>query len=55
MRTMFTRRDGLLIERHIAKAAHRKNENHMKRPVKRTKEDDLWFEERFRRIIEKSC
>ena len=46
--------DGLLMERHMAKVARRKNKNHLKGPAKRTEEDDRRFEERFRRMIDSS-
>lgn len=43
--------NGLLMERHLAKVARRKSKNHLKGPSKRTDEDDLRFEESFRRLI----
>ncbi len=43
--------DGLLMERHIAKAERRKSKNHLKGPRKRTDEDDRRFEESFRRLL----
>ena len=46
--------DSLLMERHIAKVARRKNKKHLKGPAKRTDEDDRRFEESFRRLIEGS-
>ena len=44
--------DSLLMERHMAKVAHRKSKNHLKGPAKRTEEDNRRFEESFRRMIE---
>ena len=46
--------DGLLMERHMAKVARRKSNNHLKGPAKRTEEDDRRFEESFRRLIDSS-
>ena len=46
--------DGLLMERHMAKVARRKNKNHLKGPAKRNDEDDRRFEESFRRLIDSS-
>ena len=47
--------DRLLMERHMAKEARRKSsKNHLHGPKKRTEEDDLRFEESFRKMIEKS-
>ena len=43
--------DGLLMERHLAKAARRRSRNHLKGPPKRREEDDRRFEESFRRLI----
>ena len=45
--------DGLLMGRHMAKVARRKSKNHLKGPAKRTEEDDRWFEESFRQLIER--
>jgi len=40
--------DGMLMERHIAKAERKKSsKSHLKGPKKRTKEDDLQFKESF--------
>lgn len=47
--------DTMLMERHIAKRERRgKNKNHLKGPKKRTEEDDIRFEEAFRRLIAKA-
>lgn len=46
--------EGLLMERHLAKAARRKSKSHLKGPPKRTEEDDRRFEESFRRLLESS-
>jgi len=44
--------DMLLMERHLAKEARRKSsKNHMKGPSKRTREDDLNFEQSFEKLI----
>ncbi|MDO5560269.1 MAG: YaiI/YqxD family protein [Oscillospiraceae bacterium] len=44
--------DGLLMDRHISKAARMSSsKNHMKGPKKRTAEDDKKFESSFERII----
>ena len=43
--------EGLLMERHMAKAARRRGKNHLKGPSKRTPEDDRRFEESFRRLL----
>lgn len=43
----------LLMERHIAKKARKaSSKNHLKGPKKRTPEDDLRFENSFRKLIE---
>ena len=48
--------DELLMQRHIAKKARRTSKkNHLKGPAKRTKEDDLRFEESFEKLIKKAC
>lgn len=45
----------LLMERHMAKTARRaSSKHHIKGPKKRTKEDNLRFEEAFRRLVEKA-
>lgn len=45
--------DQLLMERHMAKKARRaSSRNHLKGPKKRTEEDDLRFEQSFRKLIE---
>ena len=46
--------EGLLMERHVAKVARRRSKHHLKGPAKRTREDDLRFEESFRRLIRAS-
>ena len=47
--------DQLLMERHMAKTARRaSSKHHIKGPKKRTKEDNLRFEEAFRRLVEKA-
>ena len=38
----------------MAKVARRRSKNRLKGPAKRTGEDDRRFEERFRRLIERS-
>ena len=44
--------DELLLQRHIAKKVRRSSKkNHLKGPAKRTKEDDLHFEESLERLI----
>lgn len=44
--------DELLMQRHIAKKVRRSSKkNHLKGPAKRTKEDDLHFEESLERLI----
>ena len=44
--------DELLLQRHIAKKVRRSSKkNHLKGPAKRTKEDDLHFEESPERLI----
>ena len=44
--------DELLLQRHIAKKVRRSSKkNHLKGPAKRTKEDDLNFEESLERLI----
>lgn len=44
--------DQMLMERHIGKKARRASgKNHLKGPAKRTKEDDLRFEESFEKLI----
>ncbi|EXG83791.1 hypothetical protein K413DRAFT_0494 [Clostridium sp. ASBs410] len=44
--------DQLLMERHMAKAARRaKYKHHLSGPRKRTLEDDIQFEESFRKLI----
>ena len=44
--------DGLLMERHLARVARRSAKSHLRGPAKRTREDDLRFEESFRRLVE---
>ncbi len=45
--------DTMLMERHIAKSERRKSgKSHLKGPRKRTEEDDVRFEESFRRMLE---
>lgn len=44
--------DGLLMERHMAKVARRSAKHHLKGPAKRTREDDLRFEESFKKLID---
>ena len=43
--------DELLMQRHIAKKVRSSKKNHLKGPAKRTKEDDLHFEESLERLI----
>lgn len=44
--------DQLLLSRHVAKVARKsKKKSHIKGPKKRTKEDDIHFEEQFRKLI----
>ncbi|NLL76940.1 MAG: YaiI/YqxD family protein [Clostridiales bacterium] len=44
--------DTMLMERHIAKCERRKsNKSHLKGPRKRTGEDDVRFEESFRKML----
>lgn len=45
--------DQMLMERHLNKKARRAaGKNHMKGPKKRTKEDDLWFQQSFERMVD---
>ncbi len=45
--------DQMLMERHLNKKARRASgKNHMKGPKKRTKEDDLRFQQSFERMID---
>ena len=45
--------DQMLMERHLAKKARRANSKcHLKGPAKRTAEDDVRFEESFKKLIE---
>lgn len=45
--------DQMMFERHVAGAARRKSKkNHLKGPKKRSPEDDVRFEESFRRLID---
>lgn len=47
--------DMMMMQRHIAKTERRKSsKNHMKGPKKRTSEDDIHFEEAFRRLIDEA-
>ncbi len=44
--------DGLLMDRHLSKKARMSNsKHHLKGPKKRTKEDDIHFENSFRKLI----
>lgn len=43
--------DQMLMERHLSKKARKSSKHHLKGPVKRTKEDDLRFEESFEKLI----
>ena len=43
--------DGLLMERHLAKKARRSGKHHLKRPAKRTEEDDSRFAESFEQLL----
>lgn len=44
--------DQMLMERHISKKARRaKSKHHLKGPAKRTPEDDMRFEESFRKLV----
>ena len=45
--------EGLLMDRHICKAARKKSKNHLKGPRKRTDEDDRKFENCFRELMNK--
>ena len=46
--------DELLMQRHLAKKVRRTTKkNHLKGPSRRTKEDDLRFEESFEKLIKK--
>ncbi len=44
--------DGLLMERHLARVVRRSAKSHLKGPARRTREDDLRFEESFRRLLD---
>lgn len=45
--------DRLLMERHLSKKARRASaKNHLKGPVKRSKEDDLVYEQSLRKLVE---
>ena len=46
--------EGLLMERHMARAARRSGKHHLIGPAKRTPEDDRRFEEGLGRLIESS-
>ena len=47
--------DELLMQRHLTKKARRaSHKNHLKGPSKRTKEDDIRFEESFEKLIRKA-
>lgn len=47
--------DRMLMERHIGKKVRRtKSKNHMKGPKKRSREDDLRFEESFVKLLQKA-
>ena len=44
--------DGLLMERHLARVARRRSKNHLHGPAKRTRQDDLRFEESLCRLLD---
>ncbi len=47
--------DRMLMERHLAKKARRgARKNHLKKPSKRTEEDNIRFEESFEKLIQKA-
>jgi len=47
--------DGLLMDRHVSKKARNtKNKYHLKGQPKRTKEDNIRFEESFERLVRKA-